>query len=278
MAVTRERHFVLRVDGAETEDLYFIRPSAIRQGGLDTILSDIRTRGAKRYWCRGWFRSHWVGEDEMWAAEGAQLAAQPRSAERILDLFNRGDDDEDYPDWRPVHHYVRSRASCEAFIGALREATTTEQRYVLCYALSRRRRPCRRAVPWILPLLADPEEDGRNEAAAVLGAIMWRSPPPPAALSAQVGAALLAKLQDGADEQTDTLMALGETRWPPALEALTVYLARDDEGLRRASAFALGRLGAPGALPSLRRARDLDPSDWVREQIVKSIRALEAGM
>ena len=194
----------------------------------------------------------------------------------ILDVIARPGSDEEFPDWRPVHRFIVEHASCRDLIEALASADSADQRRLICYAIHRRRRPCRTAVPHVLPLLEDADHRVREEAVNLLGGIMFSPPKSPPKLAAQVGKAMLDYLAGHpGDSHYLTLTGLGATRWPPAFETLRNLLHDPNEMLRRAGARGLLNFGSPGALPDLREARKVESSPSTLREIEIAIATLE---
>jgi len=67
------------------------------------------------------------------------------------------------------------------------------------------------------------------------------------------------------------LIALGRTKYPPALDVLVAKL--QDPGVVGHAADGLGQLGDPAAIPALERVED--DRDWVRSEVARAIRKLE---
>lgn len=123
----------------------------------------------------------------------------------------------------------------------------------------------RQAVPCILPLLADVDEDVRGTAARVLGQLGD-------AHVEQIGPALQALLSDTNDStRNHAAESLGRLRYVRARSALERMLLHDDYWVARASAAeALGELGEPDALAALEAALG-DEEDPVRSYAAHAV-------
>ncbi|MBW1927360.1 MAG: HEAT repeat domain-containing protein [Deltaproteobacteria bacterium] len=70
------------------------------------------------------------------------------------------------------------------------------------------------------------------------------------------------------------IRSIGKLGGPGDGEVLVPFLAYWDEDFRGAAAKALGELGYRGAIPMLKRAAKREPFEWVRDEMVGSLRTL----
>src|SRR3954451_9614973 len=136
------------------------------------------------------------------------------------------------------------------------------------------RRGLHAALPMLVHALNDPDSGVRYEAADAL----WRIGDP------STGHDLFRRyvLEDTWAMRTTLLLALGRTRYAPALPALIKSLADADPGIRRCAAEAVAAMGDKTALPALQRAYAAEPDRQCsyyseKEFMHRAIDELEGG-
>ena len=267
----------LRVQGSEEDYLYSIPPPPRHAPAVRSLLSDLRQCQPDGDGFRDWYRGRWMGHEELWADEAARLDALALTPERIVDLCGRSGYDEEFPDWRPVHHAVSKRATCADLVKALGMAGTSQVKWRLCYAISRGR-GCRRSADLLLDLLNDPCGQVRSEAVDAIGTLMFRIPPPPEKLAERVATALIEHLANyPGDSHFFTLTVLGATRSSLAKSVLLDQLANPDSRRREASAQGLKNLGSPTVLPNLKAALEREQESSVVRRLRDASSFLESA-
>ncbi|MBJ7604203.1 MAG: hypothetical protein JF888_13580 [Candidatus Dormibacteraeota bacterium] len=97
----------LRVVGQEVDLLYSFPPPFDLKAAR-AVAADLIRWEEPADTSRWWFRDGWVGMDHLWRQTTAELAARPLTAGRVLALL----EGREYPDWRPVQHFIERHASC----------------------------------------------------------------------------------------------------------------------------------------------------------------------
>lgn len=215
-------------------DLLFGIPCDDLERAIDAVSHDIRSYQDDSDAFRSWFRGRWMGQAEEDALTAQELASAPLDPTRILEYL----DPPAIRDWRPIQHYVERHAKCSQLAGAMALATTATQRWRLAYALHRRTRSCKRAIPLLIKWLEDPDRTVREEAADSVGQLILavRHDGRRTQLGNQAGAALLAYINAYPEDNLYfARTALGATGYEPARPYLE-ELSRAGPGQEQESA------------------------------------------
>jgi hypothetical protein len=231
----------LRLVGREVDLLYTFPPTAEPAAAL-SLPADLGRWMAPSDTFRWWFRGAWVGNNDLWRQTRQELDGQPTSAKRVLELIEGCE----YPDWRPIQRFVEERVSCAAIVEALGSARTETQKWRLCYAIRRRRLPCKSALELLIGFLREDSATVRGEAANAIGSVFWA--PRSSRRGAHRAAVALAQYFDDypGDAHYSTLTALGATGDLWVRPVLERALQLPDEELRQGAERGLANLSKWG--------------------------------
>jgi HEAT repeat protein len=140
-------------------------------------------------------------------------------------------------------------ASAGDLVAAYEASRNPWARHWMCYRVGRR--GLHAALPMLVHALNDPDSDVRTEAADALYALE----------DPRSGYDLFKcyAVEDNPGVRTTLLLALGRTRYAPALPALIGALAEADPHIRYCAARGLGAMGDKSALPALWEAYTEEP-------------------
>jgi hypothetical protein len=160
------------------------------------------------------------------------------------------------------------RASAGDIVAAYEASRNPVARYYMCYQVGRR--GLHAALPMLVHALNDPDSGVRNEAADALGRIGDPS----------TGYDLFKHyaVEDDPGVRVMLLLALGWTRYAPALPTLIAALTNASPGGDRAwIVYALANMGDTSALPALRQAYAEEPESKYayKEYMRRAIEELE---
>lgn len=228
----------LRVIGEEVDLLYSFPPPPVLEAAR-ALADDLIRWEEPADTSRWWFRDSWVGMDHLWRQTALELETRPLTTGRVLALLEGGE----YPDWRPVQHFIARHASCVTLAAGFAQARTEKQKWRLCYAIQRRPNPCKTVVESLIGLLRDESSTVRQEAANALGAVFWRDRSTSRRGAHQAATALARYLGEHPDDgHYFTLTALGATGDRAAKPVLEKARQHPDERLREAAERGLANL------------------------------------
>lgn len=169
---------------------------------------------------------------------------------------------------RPPYNFDLSRIE-EAWLRAELERLERSDRQVRCdAALTLGQRRDRRAVPYLVQVLADREADVRAAAANALG---WLGD------GSAVGPLIPLLWDSHQFVVEEAALALGRLGEPQAAPALLDLLARGKDQGRAAAARALASLGQNSATPALVNCLERDRNSLVRRECARALRSISAG-
>ncbi len=228
----------LRVVG-QVVDLLYSFPPPIDLKAARAVAADLIRWEEPADTSRWWFRDSWVGMDHLWRQTTLELETRPLTTGRVLALLEGGE----YPDWRPVQHFIERHASCVILAAAFTKARTEKQKWRLCHAIQRRPNPCKTVLESLIGLLRDESSTVRQEAANALGAMFWRDRSASRRGAHQTATALARYFKEHPDDgHYFTLTALGATGDRAAKPVLEKVRQVPDEKLREAAERGLANL------------------------------------
>ena len=177
------------------------------------------------------------------------------------------DEQDRYWLWLSFRTWVE-RASAGDIVAAYEVCRNPLARNWMCYRVGKRE--LHAALPMLVHALNDPDLQVRSEAADAIARIGDPS----------TGHDLFKRyeVEDDPAVRSWLLLAMGPTRYAPALPVLIDALADTDQWqLRAFAASALGALGAKEALPALRQALAREADGYAKERMRWAIEELESG-
>ena len=166
-------------------------------------------------------------------------------------------------DRRPaIKLIMKARAS--AVIKALRAASTSDARHILCDVLGFRREE--RALRALIEMLDDPAPGVRGAAVDALAKIRRY----------EAGVPLAQHFPDESDAGVRSMYAaaLGAVRYTAAIPLLVSSLSDKSSAVRSSAAWSLGHLRAREAEPALRRALPGETDDSVVGQMIDALKKI----
>jgi len=162
--------------------------------------------------------------------------------------------------------FIRAHASIKEIRTALKTASSSHLRQVLCDILGYRQ--AKSGVSLLIEALDDPDMRVRCSAAESLGKIG----------ESRAGAALFARLLVATElaEMTSLIVALGAVHHQPAIPLLINYIGADHENLRGCAAWSLGELRAKEALSVLKQALAVEHKTYPRQRLQEAIHIIAA--